>query len=153
MADARLRLLLVEDEAPIRAGLAELFRSQGFDVLEAGDGNEALLLAESQPGQGLDAVLLDWMLPGLPGIDVLRSLRKTRTELPILLLTAKSAEEDIVAGLEAGADDYVTKPFGIHELVARVKGLLRRPHLGRRGTGLRSAHHQTGRRSGPTYLP
>jgi two-component system, OmpR family, phosphate regulon response regulator PhoB len=123
MSADRPLLLLVEDEVPIRAGLLELFHSQGFDVVETGDGNEAMELAhQHQP----DAVLLDWMLPGVQGIDVLRHLRQRRADLPILLLTARSAEEDVVAGLEAGADDYVTKPFGIHELVARVKGLLRR---------------------------
>jgi len=117
------RLLLVEDEAPIRAGLVELFRSQGYVVDDVDDGLKAL---EKLAGPRYDAVLLDVMIPGLDGLQVLKHVREKGDRTPVLLLTAKSAEEDVVRGLEQGADDYVTKPFGIHELVARVKGLLRR---------------------------
>ncbi|HEY1100263.1 MAG TPA: response regulator transcription factor [Myxococcota bacterium] len=120
---ARPRLLIAEDEAPIRSGLVALFSSQGFDVVEVGDGLAAI---ERAADQDFDAVLLDIMLPGLDGLSVLKHLRSRNDHVAVLLLTAKGTEEDIVKGLEAGADDYVTKPFGIHELVARVRGLLRR---------------------------
>lgn len=122
-AEPRPRLLLVEDEAPIREGLVELFTSQGFDVDAVGDG---LLAVERAADGGYDAVLLDIMLPGMDGLSVLSHLRARSDFVPVLLLTAKGSEEDIVKGLERGADDYVAKPFGIHELVARVRGLLRR---------------------------
>ncbi len=133
----RQRLLIVEDEAPIRAGLMALFSSQGFDVVEVGDGLSAI---ERAAEQDFDAVLLDIMLPGLDGLAVLRHLRSRNDQVAVLLLTARGTEDDIVKGLEAGADDYVTKPFGIHELVARVKGLLRRH--GRSGGGAHEARRQ-----------
>jgi DNA-binding response OmpR family regulator len=117
------RLLIVEDEAPIREGLVTLFDAQGFSVQSVGDGLAAI---EAAAGGGFDAVLLDIMLPGMDGLGVLRHLRSRSDTVAVLLLTAKGAEDDVVRGLEAGADDYVTKPFGIHELVARVRGLLRR---------------------------
>jgi two-component system response regulator RegX3 len=120
---ASRKLLLVEDEAPIREGLVELFSSQGFQVDAVGDG---LMALEHAAKGGFDIVLLDIMLPGLDGLSVLAHLRARGDITPVLLLTAKGAEDDIVRGLEKGADDYLTKPFGIHELVARVKGLLRR---------------------------
>ncbi len=122
-SEPRQRLLIVEDEAPIRSGLVALFESQGFDVVDVGDG---LAAVERAAEQDFDAVLLDIMLPGLDGLSVLRHLRSRNDNVAVLLLTAKGAEDDVVKGLEAGADDYVTKPFGIHELVARVRGLLRR---------------------------
>jgi two-component system response regulator RegX3 len=120
------RVLLVEDEAPIRAGLSELFLSQGFGVDAVADGLHAL---ERAADGGFDIIVLDIMLPGMDGLAVLQHVRSRGDITPVLLLTAKGAEDDIVRGLEAGADDYVTKPFGIHELLARVKGLLRRAHL------------------------
>lgn len=121
--EAAPRVLLVEDEAPIREGLFELFSSQGFEVAAVGDGLQAL---ERAAAGAFDIVVLDIMLPGLDGLSVLAHLRARGDITPVLLLTAKGAEDDIVRGLEKGADDYVTKPFGIHELVARVRGLLRR---------------------------
>ena len=120
------RVLLVEDETPIREGLGELFHSQGFDVDAVGDGLVAL---EHAAAGGFDVIVLDIMLPGMDGLSVLQHVRSRGDHTPVLLLTAKGAEEDVVRGLEAGADDYVTKPFGIHELLARVKGLLRRSQL------------------------
>jgi DNA-binding response OmpR family regulator len=118
-------LLIVEDEAPIREGLIELFEAQDYQVRTAADGHAALeALAEG----GHDLVLLDVMMPGPNGFEVLEQTRARGDDVPVLLLTARGAEEDIVRGLEAGADDYVTKPFGVRELCARVKGLLsRRP--------------------------
>lgn len=120
------RLLIVEDEAPIREGLVTLFEAQGFGVVAVGDGLSAI---ESAASGGFDAVLLDIMLPGMDGLSVLQHLRSRSDTVAVLLLTAKGAEHDVVRGLEAGADDYVTKPFGIHELVARVRGLLRRARV------------------------
>lgn len=119
-------VLLVEDEAPIREGLGELFKSQGFTVDAVGDGLVAL---ERAAAGGFDVIVLDIMIPGMDGLSVLSHVRSRGDHTPVLLLTAKGAEEDVVRGLEAGADDYVTKPFGIHELLARVKGLLRRSQL------------------------
>lgn len=123
MVEAPPRILLVEDEEPILAGLEELFRSQGFEPDRAMDGRVALeRLAENDYA----LVVLDLMIPEVPGLEVLRRRRAEGDHTPVLVLTAKGAEEDVVAGLEAGADDYVTKPFGIKVLVARARGLLRR---------------------------
>ncbi len=116
-------ILLVEDEGPIRDGLTELFRHQGFVVTAAADGAQAwtiLLRAE------FDLVILDLMLPRIAGLQILARLRQRDVLTPVLVLTAKDTEEDVVRGIEAGADDYVTKPFGVRELVARARGLLRR---------------------------
>jgi DNA-binding response OmpR family regulator len=116
--------LIVEDEPAIRHGLVELLRTQGFDLDVAVDGHEAQIKLKT--GR-YDLVLLDWMLPGVDGLTLLQRLRARGDLTPVLMLTARGAEADIVAGIDAGADDYVTKPFGIRELVARVRGLLRRP--------------------------
>lgn len=124
MAESAIRVLLVEDEATILDGLDALFTSQGFETTCASDGARAL---EILAVRGFDLVVLDLMLPKLDGLGVLSRVRASGDETPVLILTAKGAEDDVVAGLEAGADDYVTKPFGVRELVARAKGLLRRP--------------------------
>jgi DNA-binding response OmpR family regulator len=131
-------LLIVEDEAPIRDGLLDLFAQAGFDPVGSADGTDALGRLAGEP---FDLVVLDLMIPGVDGLAVLRAVRDRGSETPVLILTAKGAEEDIVRGLEAGADDYVTKPFGIRELVARAKGLLRRPKTAprRRSFGVGSA--------------
>ncbi len=117
------RVLIVEDEEPILAGLVELFAAQGFVPDSAVDGVMAL---ERLAANEYSLVILDLMIPQIDGLEVLRRRRAEGDYTPFLILTAKGAEEDVVAGLEAGADDYVTKPFGIKELVARAKGLLRR---------------------------
>ncbi|MEC7525488.1 MAG: response regulator transcription factor [Myxococcota bacterium] len=117
------RVLLVEDEEPILDGLDALFSGQGWDTVQAADGAQAL---EHLAGGGFDLVVLDLMLPKVDGLGVLRRVRAHGDDTPVLVLTAKGAEEDVVAGLEAGADDYVTKPFGVRELAARARGLLRR---------------------------
>jgi two-component system phosphate regulon response regulator PhoB len=116
-------VLIVEDEAPIRDGLVDLFGGQGFRVEAAADGAVAMALV----GQGpFDLVILDLMLPGVPGMTVLEAVRRKGRGTAVLVLTARDTEEDVVRGIEAGADDYVTKPFGVRELLARARGLLRR---------------------------
>ncbi|HEY5638937.1 MAG TPA: response regulator transcription factor [Dehalococcoidia bacterium] len=119
-------ILVVDDEPTLVATLKYNLERESFRVLEASDGEAALEAARSgRP----DLVVLDLMLPGLSGLEVCRILRK-ETRVPIIMLTAKGAEVDKVVGLEAGADDYVTKPFGMPELMARVRALLRRAEPG-----------------------
>ena len=117
------RILLAEDDANIRLGLVATLESEGYAVTAAGDGVQALRLF---PQEKFDLVLLDVMMPGKSGYDVCRELRARGAETPVLFLTAKGEEIDKVVGLKLGADDYVTKPFGVHELLARVEALLRR---------------------------
>lgn len=118
-----MRILVVEDEAVLREGLTDLLEGAGHEVDAVGDG-EAAARRGLEPGVAL--VLLDLMLPGLDGIEVCRRLRAARPALPILMLTARGAEDDKVEGLRAGADDYVTKPFGTREILARIDALGRR---------------------------
>ncbi len=117
------RLLLVEDDRALSTGLSDAFRLEGFEVTLARDGVKARALAFERE---FDVAILDLMLPGRSGLDVLRELRAKGRALPILILTARGGESDKVVGLELGADDYVTKPFSLRELVARVRALLRR---------------------------
>lgn len=116
------QLLIVEDEKPIADILAYGFRREGFAVRCAYTGAEGLRMAEEERP---DLVLLDWMLPDLSGVDVCRMLTETYN-VPIVMLTARSSVDDKLLGLETGADDYITKPFSVRELAARVKSLLRR---------------------------
>ncbi len=116
------RILVVEDEDSFSDPLSYLLRKEGFEVAIAADGPTAL---EEFDRTGADLVLLDLMLPGLPGTEVCRQLR-TRSNVPVIMLTAKDSEVDKVVGLELGADDYVTKPYSARELVARVRAVLRR---------------------------
>jgi two-component system response regulator RegX3 len=116
------RILIVEDEASLSEPLAFLLEREGYETEVAADGPSAL--AEFDRA-GADLVLLDLMLPGLPGTEVCRELR-TRSTVPIIMLTAKDSEVDIVVGLELGADDYVTKPYSTRELLARIRAVLRR---------------------------
>ena len=116
------RVLVVEDEDSFSDALSYMLRREGFDAVVAATGPEAL--AEFDKG-GADIVLLDLMLPGLPGTEVCRALR-ARSNVPIIMLTAKDGEIDKVVGLELGADDYVTKPYSARELVARIRAVLRR---------------------------
>ncbi|MCU0501495.1 MAG: response regulator transcription factor [Anaerolineae bacterium] len=116
------RILIVEDDATLREMLSLNLRAAGYQVLEAGDGAAALDLARSAAP---DLVLLDLMLPELDGLTVCRSLRHA-SDVPIMILTARSGELDKIVGLESGADDYLTKPFSLGELHARLRALLRR---------------------------
>ena len=117
------RILIVEDEPAILRGLQDNLRLEGFDVVTAADGESGYKLAlESKP----DLMILDLMLPRMSGYEICRKLRAAGVNTPILILTARSEETDRVLGLDLGADDYVTKPFSIRELLARVRALLRR---------------------------
>jgi two-component system response regulator RegX3 len=116
------RILIVEDEPSLSEPLSFLLRREGYDTEIAADGREALAAFDRD---GADLVLLDLMLPGLSGTEVCRELR-TRSTVPIIMLTAKDSEVDIVVGLELGADDYVTKPYSTRELLARIRAVLRR---------------------------
>ena len=124
---AKKAILVVEDEENIRELICLNLQKSGFEVLEAGTGERALEVF-AERGEGIDMVMLDIMLPGMDGLEILRRLREGRdtADVPVIMLTARSAEMDRVAGLENGADDYVVKPFGIMELQARVKAVLRR---------------------------
>ncbi|VGO14308.1 Sensory transduction protein regX3 [Pontiella desulfatans] len=116
-------ILIAEDDENIRTGLVDLFESEGYRVQAAPDGNAAL---DCHAAGTFDLVLLDVMMPGKSGYDVCREIRKTDAATPIIMLTAKGEEIDKVVGLQLGADDYVTKPFGVHELIARTEAVLRR---------------------------
>jgi two-component system response regulator RegX3 len=116
------RILIVEDEESFSDPLSYLLSKEGYEVSVADNGNDALAEFDSA---GADLVLLDLMLPGLSGVDVCRSLRQ-RSNVPVIMLTAKDSEVDKVVGLELGADDYVTKPYSSRELLARIKAVLRR---------------------------
>ncbi|MEP0814833.1 MAG: response regulator transcription factor [bacterium] len=117
------KILVVEDEPDMRFGLEHNLRFEGYQVICAEDGKTGLEMARySSP----DLVLLDIMLPGMSGLEVLRQLRKERRGLPVILVTAKGQEMDKIIGLESGADDYITKPFSVKELLARVNAVLRR---------------------------
>ncbi len=116
-------LLIVEDDAALLRGLKDNFAARGYGVRTAGDGRAGLAAALAEPP---DLILLDIMLPLVNGFDVCSQLRRQGLEMPILMLTAKGQEENIVRGLELGADDYITKPFSIRQLLARVAAFLRR---------------------------
>ncbi len=118
-----MRILIVEDERILREGLQELLQAAGHDVEATGSGLPAVELATAEP---FDLVLLDLMLPDMDGVEVCRRVRRARPTLPILMLTARASEDDKVAGFRVGADDYLTKPFAVRELLARVEALARR---------------------------
>jgi two-component system, OmpR family, response regulator RegX3 len=125
------RILVVDDEPAIVDAVAYALEGEGYEVASRSDGQEALSLALAEP---FDLVVLDLRLPRLSGTEVCRRLR-AESDIPIVMLTAKDAEVDRVLGLEIGADDYVTKPFSLAELVSRVRALLRRRELDRAGRG------------------
>lgn len=121
------RLLVIEDEPAMRRGLEDLLASAGYRVLLAADGKSGL---EAVQREKPDLVVLDVMLPGLDGFSLVKELRRLRLDLPVLLLTAKGHIRDRITGLDAGADDYLSKPFSPEELLARVRALLRRVERG-----------------------
>lgn len=127
------RILIVEDEELIRNMIALNLADEGYDVIQSENGREALNILEQINQQGskekIDMIILDLMLPEISGLDICRLLRYRGNNIPILILSAKAAETDRVLGLEIGADDYVTKPFSMKELVARCRALLRRNTL------------------------
>ena len=124
------RVLVVDDEATLADTIRYNLRRDGYEVQVANDGNEALRLARAAAP---DLVVLDLMLPGLDGLEVCRELRRGST-VPILMLTAKDDEVDKIVGLEVGADDYMTKPFSMRELLARVRAMLRRSRMAQQET-------------------
>ena len=123
MTTAARRVLIIEDEAVIRKAIRLACEKEGYEVIEAENGNEGL--RQSEAGRP-DLILLDLMLPDVSGFDVCREIRKSGSRLPIIILSAKTEEIDIVVGLEIGADDYITKPFRARELLARIAAHLRR---------------------------
>lgn len=117
------KILIIEDEGAVREGLVDNLKFEGYEVICSENGNTGL---EAFASEKPDLVILDVMMPGLDGLEVCRRIRATQSETPIIMLTAKGSEVDKVVGLELGADDYLTKPFGMRELFARVKAILRR---------------------------
>ena len=123
----KARILIVEDEVTIRTGLIDVFTYHGFEAVYAGEGPEGLRMALSG---GFDLVLLDVMLPGMDGFEICQRIREERPDQAIIMLTAKTDDDDIVHGLSLGADDYVAKPFSVTQLVLRVQAVLRRVRPG-----------------------
>ncbi len=118
-----MRVLIIEDEQALQADIRQRLEAEGYMVDSSGDGNEGFFLAGEYP---IDAAIIDIGLPGMSGIDIIRQLRANGSTLPVLILTARSRWQEKVEGLEAGADDYLVKPFQMEELLARIKALLRR---------------------------
>jgi DNA-binding response OmpR family regulator len=127
--NGKKRILIVEDDESISLGLRMNLEAEGYDVQVAGDGDEGLLRANAGD---TDLVILDVMLPKMNGFELVRHLRSRGSTVPVIMLSARGAEMDKVMGLELGAEDYITKPFGLAELLARVKAVLRRDGLSRK---------------------
>lgn len=119
----KARILVIEDDAPIRRGMVDALTFDGYEVIEAGDGDTGMRTAVQS---GYDLLLLDLILPGPGGLDILAEVKLTRPTMPVIILSAKGEESDRVRGLKLGADDYVVKPFSVKELLARVEAVLRR---------------------------
>src|SRR3954470_10244535 len=137
----KTKILVVEDDPNILLGLEEILKSEGFDPAVCNRGDKALdAVAKHQPS----LIVLDVMLPGLSGYDICKKLRAQKNATPVLMLTAKGQEIDKVIGLDLGADDYVTKPFGVRELLARIHALLRRSPTGNKAPGEVPASFQIG---------
>jgi len=117
------RILIIEDEPAMRRGLQDNLEYEDYEIFVTGNGMEGLRLAGKEQ---FDLILLDLMLPGIDGIEVCKRLKEKSNSTPIIMLTARGSEEDKVRGLETGADDYITKPFSLKELLARIKAILRR---------------------------
>ena len=121
-----MKILVVDDERAVRESLRRALELEGYEIELAGDGQEALLRLATNGETQPDAVILDVLMPGVDGLEVCRRIRRAGNSVPVLMLTARDAVENRVSGLDAGADDYVTKPFALEELLARVRALLRR---------------------------
>ena len=121
-----MKILVVDDERAVRESLRRALELEGYQIELAADGSEALVRLMENGDSQPDAVILDVLMPGVDGLEVCRRLRRSGNSVPVLMLTARDEIENRVAGLDAGADDYVTKPFALEELVARVRALLRR---------------------------
>jgi two-component system, OmpR family, response regulator MprA len=121
-----VKILVVDDERAVRESLRRALELEGYEIELAEDGRQALDRLGGENGDDPDAVILDVLMPGVDGLEVCRTLRSQGSRLPILMLTARTQVEDRVEGLDAGADDYLTKPFALEELLARVRALLRR---------------------------
>jgi two-component system, OmpR family, response regulator MprA len=121
-----VKILVVDDERAVRESLRRALELEGYEIELAADGQEALQRLEGNGESQPDAVLLDVLMPNVDGLEVCRRLRKSGNRVPVLMLTARDEVENRVSGLDAGADDYVTKPFALEELVARIRALLRR---------------------------
>jgi two-component system response regulator MprA len=121
-----VKILVVDDERAVRESLRRALELEGYEIELAEDGRQALERLSGHNGEDPDAVILDVLMPGVDGLEVCRTLRGQGSRLPILMLTARTQVEDRVEGLDAGADDYLTKPFALEELLARVRALLRR---------------------------
>lgn len=119
------RVLAVEDEPDMRRGLQDNLEFEGYETVVTANGLEGLRLAQKQT---FDLIILDLMLPGMDGIEVCKRLKESGCKTPIIMLTARGTEDDKIEGFEAGADDYITKPFSLKELLMRVKAVLRRTH-------------------------
>jgi heavy metal response regulator len=130
-----MKILVVEDEKKVSSFIKRGLEEEKYEVDAAYDGEEGLKMALEKP---YEVIILDWMLPKLDGLSVLKELRNQKRAIPVLMLTAKDTVEDIVAGLDSGSDDYLTKPFAFAELLARVRALLRRSEMDR-GAELRFA--------------
>ena len=150
MEQPKAHILIVEDEAAIRDGLTDVLVYHGFDVDAVADGKDGLKKALS--GR-YDLILLDVMLPGRDGFSICDEIRKADRAQPIIMLTAKTSDEDIVNGLTLGADDYVAKPFSIAQLVLRVKAVLRRSRIGHRARDADSARRRRGDRHAEFVRP
>ncbi|MBD3265975.1 response regulator [bacterium] len=120
------RILIVEDEPDMRRGLEDNLAFEGFETVSSGNGKEGLRLALKEP---FDLIILDLMLPGMDGMDVCREIKQSGKSIPIVMLTARGSEGDKLNGFDVGADDYITKPFSLKELLARVKAILRRTQV------------------------
>ena len=125
-----MKILVVDDERAVRESLRRALELEGYEIELAADGLEALQLLEANADGQPDAVILDVLMPVVDGLEVCRRIRRSGNRVPVLMLTARDEIENRVAGLDAGADDYVTKPFALEELVARVRALLRRTSVG-----------------------
>lgn len=121
-----MRILVVEDEKKVSSFIKRGLEEEKYEVDTAGDGEEGMKMALGKP---YDLIVLDWMLPKKDGLTLVKELREKKTMTPVLMLTAKDSLEDIIAGLDSGSDDYLTKPFAFAELLARVRALLRRSEM------------------------